>query len=423
MGPSYTTQQQGSFDAKARSDLNFQLYASDGTSQLSFVDVSDIGEVETLSGFNLEPGQYYIRVDGENDRNQFYQLEVEVFLTTPEDLTWVGRFGNAWDNQATDNFTAGSGFTSFSNFDNVTFNDSSFESFVIIPADISAGTIVVNAAIDYTFSGNGGIVDGSLAIEGSGSLELANTGNTYPGTTTVNSGTLIVTSSTGSGTTTVAQGAVLTGGGTVSGDLENAGELQPGSSVATLTVLGNATLEPTSTLSIEIGNSSNDLLHVDGILSLAGELSVNLVDGFAPSAGESFDILNFGSVFGEFDSFDFPELALGLFWDTSSLATTGELAVAAGLQGDFDLDNDVDGSDLLIWQRGYGTPTGASVSDGDADLDGDVDGDDLALWQANYGMTISLPLMNVPEPASSCLALLGILSLYGATDRGCRHEQ
>jgi hypothetical protein len=52
---------------------------------------------------------------------------------------------------------------------------------------------------------------------------------------------------------------------------------------------------------------------------------------------------------------------------------------------DFDDDGDVDGRDLLIWQRGFGR-SGPEVErqHGDATGDHDVDANDLAVWQATY---------------------------------------
>ncbi len=51
---------------------------------------------------------------------------------------------------------------------------------------------------------------------------------------------------------------------------------------------------------------------------------------------------------------------------------------------DFDSDNDVDGTDFLIWQRGFGTPD-ATLADGDSNSDGVVDGEDLNNWMDQYG--------------------------------------
>ncbi|NOZ39392.1 MAG: hypothetical protein GXP24_04100 [Planctomycetes bacterium] len=59
--------------------------------------------------------------------------------------------------------------------------------------------------------------------------------------------------------------------------------------------------------------------------------------------------------------------------------------VLASTAADFDSDGDVDGSDFLAWQRGFGLLVGATPSDGDATGDGAVDGDDLTIWETDYG--------------------------------------
>jgi hypothetical protein len=52
----------------------------------------------------------------------------------------------------------------------------------------------------------------------------------------------------------------------------------------------------------------------------------------------------------------------------------------------FDDDDDIDGRDFLIWQRGYGITEWAMREDGDANQDGRVDELDLAIWQKGYGL-------------------------------------
>lgn len=51
---------------------------------------------------------------------------------------------------------------------------------------------------------------------------------------------------------------------------------------------------------------------------------------------------------------------------------------------DFDADGDVDGSDFLTWQRGFGMEN-AVRADGNSDDDSDVDASDLAAWTLTYG--------------------------------------
>ncbi|QDS98840.1 hypothetical protein [Adhaeretor mobilis] len=86
---------------------------------------------------------------------------------------------------------------------------------------------------------------------------------------------------------------------------------------------------------------------------------------------------------------------------------------------DFDSDSDVDGSDFLIWQRGFGINNGATLSQGDVTDDGAVDEEDLRLWNSQYcASSILQPLSSdpvhvVPEPKSLYLLAfgLGIFSL------------
>ena len=79
--------------------------------------------------------------------------------------------------------------------------------------------------------------------------------------------------------------------------------------------------------------------------------------------------------------------------------------------GDFDADGDVDGVDLLAWQRCLGKTIDATRADGDADHDGDVDGADLAVWRAGFGAAATSASSSVPEPASGALPFAGLAAL------------
>jgi len=95
----------------------------------------------------------------------------------------------------------------------------------------------------------------------------------------------------------------------------------------------------------------------------------------------------------------------GLAWRLDTLFDTPS--------ADFDGDGDVDGSDFLAWQRGFGTLLGATNAMGDADGDGDIDADDIALLSAGFGTSIpTLSLASVvPEPTSLALLVAGMLML------------
>jgi hypothetical protein len=83
----------------------------------------------------------------------------------------------------------------------------------------------------------------------------------------------------------------------------------------------------------------------------------------------------------------------------------------------FDNDNAVNGSDLLLWQRGLGKgPTPAAINgDGDANGDGIVDNADLTVWKSAFGPASVGAASAVPEPAAATLAV--ILGLAFAAKR------
>jgi hypothetical protein len=85
---------------------------------------------------------------------------------------------------------------------------------------------------------------------------------------------------------------------------------------------------------------------------------------------------------------------------------------------DFDNDFDVDGADLLIWQRNAGTVGTAWRRDGDADGDLNVDGADLAAWQANFG-DFGHFATTIPEPAALALFALALPAATSAS-RKCK---
>ena len=109
--------------------------------------------------------------------------------------------------------------------------------------------------------------------------------------------------------------------------------VSPGNSPASVSFGGNVNLTSSSSLKIELGGvapgSQYDQLHVSGQLALGGALAVSLINSFTPAAGESFDILDWGSLSGSFSSLLLPTLGGGLTWNTSQLYTTGVLSVVA----------------------------------------------------------------------------------------------
>ncbi len=76
------------------------------------------------------------------------------------------------------------------------------------------------------------------------------------------------------------------------------------------------------------------------------------------------------------------------------------------IEGDFNADLTVDGTDLTIWRSHFGAASGATFSMGDNDSDGDVDGDDFLAWQRQLGAGSPLAAFQAtPEPSGFLLAL------------------
>jgi len=184
---------------------------------------------------------------------------------------------------------------------------------------------VVNLASDtdlFTASGTTLVFNNALNLQGrtftktgDGTMELNNRVAAAGGTIDCQSGGCI-------------------GSGTVGGDLNNSGgTVSPGNSPGVLEVAGDFTQGDEGTLLMEVSGdvpgSEYDVLVVYGTADLAGTLEVSLLDGFTPELGDSFDMLELGSVTGTFDEIQLPELGGGLAWDLANLYDSGTLAVTS----------------------------------------------------------------------------------------------
>ncbi|WP_272192190.1 hypothetical protein, partial [Acinetobacter baumannii] len=131
-----------------------------------------------------------------------------------------------------------------------------------------------------------------------------------------------------------------------------------------------------------------DQLHVTGALAVNGALDVRLVDlgagVFSPQAGDSFDLLDWGTLSGTFSTIQLPTLGGNLAWNTSQLYLTGVLSVVApGVLGDYNDNGVVDGSDYVVWRNQLGTtnplpndPTGGTIGTAQYNT-----------WRSHFGQT------------------------------------
>ncbi|HYX43099.1 MAG TPA: carboxypeptidase regulatory-like domain-containing protein, partial [Pyrinomonadaceae bacterium] len=140
---------------------------------------------------------------------------------------------------------------------------------------------------------------GTVEVQ-AGTIRFASSYTQTAGLTFLNGGNFA------SNSTLDVQGGELRGAGTINGNLSNGGTLNPGTSPGCLNVTGNYTQTSGGTLNIEIGGTSActqfDQLNINGSATLAGTLSINLVNGFSASAGQSFQIAAYASHTGTFAS-------------------------------------------------------------------------------------------------------------------------
>ena len=213
---------------------------------------------------------------------------------------------------------------------------------------------------------------------------------------------------TGGGTVDIQQGT-LSGSGTVGGDVNNGGAVSPGNSAGVLTIDGDYNQGSGGTLAIEIAGTSpgdeHDRLVVNGQANLAGALAVTLIDSFTPLDGHTFDILDFSSVSGDFDSFNLPG---GFDWNWD--VNTGVLSVGSvvgGLAGDYDGNGVVDAADYTIYMDNLGGDS--AVLGGNGSGASTVGQADYLLWKNSFGNTSgSGSSAAIPEPAALLLALLAL---------------
>ncbi|HEX8071742.1 MAG TPA: FG-GAP-like repeat-containing protein [Pyrinomonadaceae bacterium] len=101
------------------------------------------------------------------------------------------------------------------------------------------------------------------------------------------------------------QGGELRGAGTFTGNLTNAaGTINPGTPAGCLNVNGNYIQQAAATLNVEIGGATActqfDRLAITGSATLGGTLNATLTGGFNPPAGQTFQVLTYGSRAGTF---------------------------------------------------------------------------------------------------------------------------
>jgi fibronectin-binding autotransporter adhesin len=225
-------------------------------------------------------------------------------------------------------------------------NDLTNSSNVTVQTDgsIRSGGILTNATTGF-IAGSGSIFrfDGSLLNDGT--LGIAHGASSVVGNVINRVGGLISIGGTGTvsffgnvvndGSISVGPGSKaiflgdVSGGGQFpsSGIIELSGDVSPGSSTATVSFGGDVLMGGGATLVIELAGlaagTDYDQVSVAGDLLANGALEIILMDGLAPTIGDEFDVLDFGSFSGGFGRVTVPVLPSGLSWDIATLSTNG----------------------------------------------------------------------------------------------------
>ena len=279
-------------------------------------------------------------------------------------------------------------------------------------------------------AGGGGTFSGSISDDMGAHLAIVKTGsgtetftgtNSYSGGTTISAGTLAIGSIGAllSGTAVINNASFVINANSTAGSISGSG---------TTTIAAGVALEASSFaqggIALQLGGaapSANSKLNVTGTLSESGILAVSLVNDFRPAKGNSFDLLDWNSRFGNFSDVQLPTLGGRIVWDSSQLNTSGTISVATTYYaGDFNRDGHVDTADISAmmlaltnftnYETLYGlTPSNLNPQQllllGDINGDGKMNNADLQalinLLQSGGGSTNA-----VPEPSTFVLAVL-----------------
>jgi hypothetical protein len=286
---------------------------------------------------------------------------------------------------------------------------------------LMAPTVTFKSGADVSVQGADGRIDGTTTFQSGSEVFLLNAADDLRlfGDSTVHPNVQF----TGAGAVEIQSGGTMTllDGASVGVKVNNTGAsglvIGAGSAVGAATIAAYQQSSD-SLLDVDlgglIGGDDFDQLSITGNAMLNGILQVALTGGFTLSKGVSFEIIDIaGTRTGTFNMLA-EGAKVGTFGKDLFITYAGgdgnDVALfTKGFSADFDDDNDVDGADLLIWQKHLGLAAGAMSTDGDADGDHDVDDDDLAAWKAQFGSVAPIVAASTatPEPAAALLLLCG----------------
>ncbi|MEO0531720.1 MAG: PEP-CTERM sorting domain-containing protein, partial [Planctomycetota bacterium] len=261
----------------------------------------------------------------------------------------------------------------------------------------SAGTITANGG---TLGFSTGIINfgGVMAFVGGDNIVNGRVINASP------------TFGSGGNTSTIPGAIIVTGDGTTvtfEDDVINDGEILVGPFDNVANFLGNLTNNGT----IAVAFDSFGFSTRGAVITVSGGVNINggTIDiGFlnAPDTMDtdiSIALLTAGDLAEDslFTELILPDLAEGQFWDivydTANDEVRLEIVESNAFGADFTGDGIVSQDDVDVWIRNAGIVAGASTIQGDADLDGDVD-------LADYNVLMEQLFTGVPELVTGAVA-------------------
>jgi len=303
----------------------------------------------------------------------------------------------------------------------------SYTEYITVPVTLNSATnVTITRSTDILdITGSIGGANG-LTMSGAGTLQLDG-GNTYAGGTTVNSGTLLVST----GGALPANKAVSVTGGL----LELASGIAGGTGPAVTSSVNIGSLTITGNGVVDLSNNHIILTYgaTDPITSIAGYIKTGYNSGGWNGTGgiiSSVALTNAsGLLYGVGYADGKDHVVTGL--------TSGQIEVAYTLLGDANLDGLVNTSDFNIVAANFNQSI-TGWDQGDFNYDGLVNTADFNELAANFNQGVSgaasagdiaaldafaaanglsLPTSSVPEPASMGLLTLGVVGILARRRR------
>jgi protein involved in ribonucleotide reduction len=187
----------------------------------------------------------------------------------------------------------------------------------------SAGTGTWNGVGNLNASARSGLTNSGTFTVFNDAQVTFNLGNgSSPQPVLVNNGTFLKAAGSNTTFTATYGGMAFNNNGTV--------DLRSG----ILALGGGYTPSPTSQLRLALGGlaagTQFSQLNLGGAAALAGTLSVSLANGYSPTNGSSFAIVNYGSLTSPFSAQQLPTLSLGRIWKLDYGASALTLRVEPG---------------------------------------------------------------------------------------------